>query len=145
MTRRSGASEAGSDAAGPGTLAARTRASAATTPRILSPRRSRVASALLPPGLSVTIARPRLAVLLRVPRTPCRPRVRSQRLARRWRWRLHSPPSTNGRRRPAIDVEERRVEPPDAPEARRERDLGHRHRGLVDEPLRSLHTHRRRH
>jgi len=53
--------------------------------------------------------------------------------------------SSNRGWRPSIYGTKRRVEPPGAPEPCSERDLGHRHRGLVDEPLGALHPHGRCH
>lgn len=54
------------------------------------------------------------------------------------------PRSANRRRRPPIHGAKRGVESSDAGEARGERNLGHRHHGLVDEPFRALHPPGRR-
>src|SRR6266567_4509890 len=47
--------------------------------------------------------------------------------------------SANRRRRSPIHRAKGGVESPDARESRGERDIGHRHHGLVDEPFRALH------
>ena len=54
-----------------------------------------------------------------------------------------APRSANCARSPSINGAKRSVESSDAREPGRERDGGHWHRGLVDEPFRALHTSRR--
>src|SRR4029077_7011241 len=61
-------------------------------------------------------------------------------LATRTGLSLHSLPAAQCARRTTVQRHERLVESADTPEARRERDLGHRQRRLVDELLREQHA-----